>query len=206
MGAVHRLLALEADDGAPAELPEARPGVGGVEPIRLQAPERRPADQVDRAGQQDVATRELVLRAGMPRIVGAVDEPGLLAPVIGEASLEVQDAERLLPRTDQGDVLALVQRVGGSPPHRQGDRERPHEPVGEAHPFQNRPVVGLAEEPFEGAVGADGEELEIGHHPGVERDPCERGRSRPGVLTGVAAKDTIDQPPTVRDSRKQFLV
>jgi len=46
---MHRLLALEADHGVPAELSETRAGVGRIESVRLEALERRARDQIDRA-------------------------------------------------------------------------------------------------------------------------------------------------------------
>ena len=195
--AMHRLLALEADHGVPAELSETRAGVGGIESVRLEALERWPRDQVDRARQENVAARELVLRARMARVVGAVDEPGFLAAVVGKALFQVENPDRLLPGRDQRHVLALAQLIGGGPPNGEGDRQRPAKPAGEAHVAQDGAVVGLAHESLERAVGADGEELEVGHHPGVERDPLERGGALTGVREGVAAKDPIDQPSAV---------
>jgi hypothetical protein len=108
VGPVHRLLALEADRGLPAELAEARPGVAGIEPIGLEALERRSRDQVDGARQQDVTASELVLGARMAWVVGAIDDASLLAAVVGKALLEVEDADRLLPGGDQRHVLALA--------------------------------------------------------------------------------------------------
>ena len=194
--AVHRLLALEAHDGCPAECRKrARASAGssryaskprsGGRSIRSTLPASRTSPRVS-----------WYCAPGCRGSSVPYDEPGLLAPVIGEARLEVQDAERLLPRRDQRDVLALMQRVGGSPPNRERDREWPREPVGKAHPFQDRPVVGLAEEPLEGAVRADGEELEIGHHPGVERDPVsEAARARASSRASPRRTRSINRPP-----------
>jgi len=133
----------------------------------------------------------------MARVVGAVDEARLLAAVIGNALFEVKDADRLLPRRHQRDLLALAQLVGGGAAHGQRDRQRPRKPVGQAHLAQHGPIVGRAHEPLQRAVGADGQELEIGHHPGVERDPLQRRGARLGLAERVAAQDPIDQPPAV---------
>jgi hypothetical protein len=46
-------------------------------------------------------------------------------------------------------------------------------------------------------LGADGEEFEIGHHPGVQGDALEREGALTGVREGVTAKDAIDQAPAV---------
>src|SRR5262249_47358363 len=111
--AMYRLLTLEAHHGAPAELSESRPGVGGVGSVRVEAPGRGPRDQLAGARQQHVAARELIPRARMARVVRAVDEPGLLAAIVGKALFEVEDAERLLPRRDQRNVVALAQLISG---------------------------------------------------------------------------------------------
>ena len=107
----------------------------------------------------------------MPRIVGAVHEPRFLPPVVGEALLEVQDRQRLFPGRDQRHILAGAQLVGRGLTHGQRDRQRPRQPAGQPHVAQHRAVVGLPHEPLERAVGADREQLHVGHHPGVEREP-----------------------------------
>ena len=114
----------------------------------------------------------------MPRIVGAVDEPGFLAAVVREVLLDVEDAERLLPGRDEGDVLTDADGPGGGLPDGERDRQRPGKPAEQAHFVQDRPVVRLAHEALERAVGADREQLEVGHRPRVEGDPLQRTGAR----------------------------
>ena len=133
----------------------------------------------------------------MARIVGAVDDPRFLAAVVGKPLLDVKDAERLLPGCDEGDLLTFADRVGGPAPDGEGDRQGPGQPVREAHPMQDGPVVLLAHESLERAVGAHGEQLEIGHHPGVERDALQRTDALARVTERVAAQDPVGQPSAV---------
>jgi hypothetical protein len=109
----------------------------------------------------------------MARVLGAVDEAGLLPTVVREALLQVEDPERLLRGRDQRDLLAVAQGVGRCAPNGQRDRQRPGESARQPHLVQDSAVVGFAHEPLEGAVSAGGEQLQIRHHPGVQRDPLE---------------------------------
>src|SRR5207247_6725323 len=106
----------------PAKRSEPRACSGGIEAARVEALERLPRDQSHRPRQQDVTARELVLSTRMPRIVGAVDEPGFLAAVVREVRLDVEDTERLLPGRDEGNVLTGADGPGGGLPD--GERDR----------------------------------------------------------------------------------
>src|SRR5206468_2133346 len=116
------------DHRPPAQLVKACSRLRGIEPVRLEALERGPRDQIDRTGEQDVAARELVGGAGMAWIVGAVDDASLLATVVGKPLLEMQDPDRLFPRRDERDVLALAHLIGGGASHGEGDGQRPWKP------------------------------------------------------------------------------
>jgi hypothetical protein len=85
----------------------------------------------------------------MARIVGAVDDPRLLVTVVREARVDVEDAERLLARRDEREVVAFTQLVGRRATDGEGDRQRPRQSARQAHVAQHGPVVRLAHEPLE---------------------------------------------------------
>src|SRR3989442_8398953 len=107
--------------------------MGRSETDRVDAVERLPRDKIHRPRQQDVTARELVLSTRMPRIAGAVDEPGFLAAVVREVLLDVEDAERLLPWRGEGDILTDAAGPGGGLPYRERDRPRPWKPAEQRH-------------------------------------------------------------------------
>src|SRR5205807_1831127 len=110
---------------------------------------------------------------------------------------DVEDAERLFPWRDERDVLTGADGQGGGLPDGERDRQRPRQPAEQAHLVQDRSIIRLAHEALERAVGADREQLEVGHHPRVERDPLERADALACVAQRVATQHPVDQPPAM---------
>ena len=129
---------------------------------------------------------------GVGRPVGVA---GLVLLVVGVDLLDVQEREQVAVDVAQGQRLALGDAVAGR--DRQGHRQGPERPVGQAHLGDDPFVIGLAQEALQRREPADGQQLQVAEPALVERQAGEvlGGRLHLGG-TGVA-DEQVDQRPAV---------
>ena len=109
----------------------------------------------------------------------------------------MEDPGRLLPRRDERNIFPVAKLIGCGLAHGEGDRQRPRKPVRQAHVAEHARVVRPAHESLERTVRADAEQLDVGHHPGVQRDPLEGRGANSRLDESFPAQDTVDEPPTM---------
>ena len=184
VGPMDRVAGLEADDPFPAALGEGSAGVGRVE-RELGERRLRPLEDGYLAGQVERLLRVEPCNARMGLVGGAKRVPGLALLVVLVGLVHLEGGERLARLVGERGLVALGLVVDG-----ETDRQRPWNPLREAHVLEHALVIVSAHEALERRERPGGEHVQIGQLARGQRDLLQAVhvvRFRPGAVDQVSA-------------------
>ncbi len=162
----------------------------------------RQRDHVQLARETVVSRLVDGLHAGMLEVGGAVHARALGLAVAGERPFHAQDRQRIASvgrregdRVGPPDELQLL--VG----QRQGDRDRPRQPVGQVHRLEHGAVVGLALEAGQRRERPDGDHLQVRQLTLVHGELREVRRLLAQAVRLLRLREAVHQGPAVRCDR-----
>ncbi len=201
MGAVHGVAGLERRDAAPPLLAEELAGLRrGHEQLAVglrEAPER---EDLDRPGEVDLALLHDHPDPGVLGVGGLEHLHALVGLVDGVLLGDPHGGEDLVTLgVVQGDVLTLLDGVGGVLGLGQGNRDGPEQAVGHPHAVADAPPVGVGHEALEGREAPDAHHDQVADLTRGQGELGQRRRALPLRGQGPAFEQERPQlAPAVR--------